>query len=136
MGSTVLDTALCFVCWSILVALVYILLPSWFLTRANGLKWNTGPRDETPNSASPMGQRLERARKNFLETYPLFLAAMLVAVGRQHPSQWIDWGAEAYVWSRLLYIPLYAFGVTYVRSLVWFVSLIGIGLILFGAVHT
>jgi uncharacterized MAPEG superfamily protein len=132
----VLDTALCFVCWSILIALVYILLPSWFLTRANGMKWNAGPRDETPNQASPMGQRLERARKNFFETYPLFLAAMLVAVGRQHPSQWIDWGAQAYVWARLLYIPLYAFGVSYVRSVAWFVSLIGIALILFGAVHT
>lgn len=130
------DAALCFVCWSILVALVYILLPSWFLTRANGLKWNTGPRDETPNQASPMGQRLERARKNFFETYPLFLAAMLVAVGRHHPSQWITWGAETYVWARLLYIPLYAFGVSYFRSLVWFASVIGIGLILYGAVLT
>lgn len=131
-----LDTALCFVCWSILVALVYILLASFFLTRANGLTWNTGPRDRAPNEPSPMGQRLERARKNFFETYPLFLAAMLVAVGRQHPSQWIDWGAETYVWARLLYIPLYAFGVSYVRSLMWFVSMIGIGLIVFGAVLT
>jgi uncharacterized MAPEG superfamily protein len=136
MSGAVFDTALCFVCWSILVALVYILLPTWFLTRANGMRWNAGPRDETPNQASPMGQRLERARKNFFETYPLFLAAMLVAVGRQHPSSWIAWGAETYVWARLIYIPLYAFGVSYVRSLAWFASLIGIGLILFGAVHT
>jgi uncharacterized MAPEG superfamily protein len=131
-----LDAALGFLGWSIPVALAYILLPTWFATRANGVRWNAGPRDVTPNPMPPMGQRLERARKNFFETYPLFLAAMLLAVGRQHPSQWIVWGAEAYVWARLVYIPLYAFGVPYLRSLAWAVSMAGIGLILFGAAHT
>ena len=39
-------------------------------------------------------------------------------------------GAVLYVGARAIYIFLYAFGVPFVRSLVWLASLIGIGLIL------
>jgi uncharacterized MAPEG superfamily protein len=127
---------LCFVGWSILVGFVYIALPIWFATRANGMKWNAGPRDEPAKPMPVMGQRLERAKANFYETYPFFLAAVLVAVGRHHTNDLTSWGAQLYVWARLIYIPLYAFGVSYVRSLVWIASIAGIGLILLGAVHT
>ena len=39
------------------------------------------------------------------------------------------WGAALYFWARVAYIPLYAFGVPYIRSLVWLVSLAGLILI-------
>lgn len=127
---------LCFVAWSVLVGVVYIALPILFATRVNGMKWNAGPRDEPAKPMPVMGQRLDRAKANFFETYPFFLAAVLVAVGRGHTNDLTSWGAQIYVWGRLIYIPLYAFGVSYVRSLVWIASVVGIGLILFGAVHT
>ena len=34
--------------------------------------------------------------------------------------------AQAYFWARVAYLPLYAAGVPYVRSLVWLVSLLSI----------
>ena len=40
------------------------------------------------------------------------------------------WGAQLYFWARVVYVPLYAFGVFLVRSLVWNVATLGIILIL------
>ena len=39
-------------------------------------------------------------------------------------------GATLYFWARLIYVPLYAFGVPFIRSVVWGVSLVGIALLL------
>jgi uncharacterized MAPEG superfamily protein len=38
-------------------------------------------------------------------------------------------GAHLYFWGRLAYLPLYAFGIPVVRSLAWYLAIIGIGLI-------
>ena len=35
-------------------------------------------------------------------------------------------GTHLYFFGRLVYVPLYAFGVPYIRSLVWLVSLAGL----------
>jgi uncharacterized MAPEG superfamily protein len=42
-------------------------------------------------------------------------------------------GCRMYFWARVAYVPLYAFGVPLVRSLVWNVATIGIIVILVGA---
>ena len=78
--------------------------------------------------------RLERALANFLETFPLFAAAILIAhVAGRH--NWMTlWGAQLYFWARVLYVPLYAFGVPLVRSLAWNVATFGIILILLSLV--
>ena len=38
-------------------------------------------------------------------------------------------GAEIWFGARLVYLPLYAFGVRQLRSLVWLVSIAGLGMI-------
>ena len=70
--------------------------------------------------------RLERALSNFMETFPLFIAAILVAnvMGRQ--SWMTAWAAQLYFWGRVAHVPLYAFGIPLVRSIVWNVATIGI----------
>jgi len=70
--------------------------------------------------------RLDRALKNFLETFPLFAAAVLAdnALGRHNALT--EWGAQLYFWGRVLYLPLYAAGIPLVRSLVWDVAAVGI----------
>jgi uncharacterized MAPEG superfamily protein len=40
------------------------------------------------------------------------------------------WGAIVYFGARVLYVPLYAFGVPVLRSLVWGVSLAGLAMLL------
>jgi uncharacterized MAPEG superfamily protein len=41
-------------------------------------------------------------------------------------------GAELYLYARVAYVPIYAFGIPGLRTLVWTVSVVGIVLILVG----
>jgi uncharacterized MAPEG superfamily protein len=59
----------------------------------------------------------------------LFVAVILVAHVMGTHDALTEWGARLYFWGRLAYVLLYAAGVPLVRSLVWNVATIGIGLI-------
>ena len=39
-------------------------------------------------------------------------------------------GAQLYFWSRVVYVPLYAAGIPYLRSVVWAVSIVGLLMVL------
>ena len=92
----------------------------------DGLKWNTGPRDEVMPPLSARAERLQRAQNNLFETLPLFLGAVLIAQVAGKDNQWTAWGSEIYLAARALYVPLYAFGVRQIRSLVWLVGIAGL----------
>jgi uncharacterized MAPEG superfamily protein len=98
--------ALSMAAWALALAFAQILLFDIARTRQYGLKWNTGPRDDEMPPLSPLAQRLKRAQDNLFETLPLFVGAVRVA-----------------------YVPLYAFGVRQIRSLVWLVSIVGLGMV-------
>ena len=78
--------------------------------------------------------RLDRALGNFLETFPLFAAAVLIAALAGRHNWMTEWGAVLYFAARVAYVPLYAFGVRIVRSLAWCVATLGIILILIGLI--
>jgi uncharacterized MAPEG superfamily protein len=95
-----------------------------------GIRWNVGARDEPPPPVRPLAGRLERAYRNFMETFPFFAAVVIAAalIGRHN---WATvWGAQIYLAARILYVPLYAAGVPVVRTLVWVVATFSIILIL------
>ncbi|HTW33521.1 MAG TPA: MAPEG family protein [Rhizomicrobium sp.] len=112
--------------WSLVLAFVQILLFDFARTSQYGLKWNTGPRDETMPPLNPVAGRLQRAQYNLYETLPLFIGGVLVAhiAGRENELTAI--GAQVYFWGRVVYVPLYAFGIRQIRSLVWLVSTAGL----------
>lgn len=114
---------------AIVIGLVHLLWAAAAAQPQRGLKWNVGPRD-TPVELTGMAGRLQRAFANFRETFPFFAAAVLVAYLGGRLGTLTVHGAALYVGARAVYIFLYAFGVPFVRSLVWLVSLVGIGLIL------
>ncbi|MEI9990647.1 MAG: MAPEG family protein [Rhizomicrobium sp.] len=95
-----------------------------------GLKWNVGARDEPPPPVSKVAGRLERASRNFMETFPFFaVVVILLALAGRH--NWATvWGSEIYLAARIVYLPLYGFGVPGLRTLVWLVSLLAIVLLL------
>jgi uncharacterized MAPEG superfamily protein len=76
---------------------------------------------------------LERALRNFLETFPLFAAAVLVAHEAGRHSWLTEWGAQTYLAARVVYLPLYAAGVPVVRTIVFMVSMVGIVMVLWPA---
>jgi uncharacterized MAPEG superfamily protein len=116
--------------WTLVLALVQVFLPIMGRTRQLGSKWNAGPRDEPLPPPGPVTGRLERAQRNLYETLPLFAAAVLAAVVAGRTNGLTALGAQLYFWARVVYVPLYALGVPYVRSLVWLVSLAGLLMIL------
>jgi len=121
--------------WTLVLAFVQILLFDVARTAQYGLKWNAGPRDETMPPLSPQAERLRRAQDNLYETLPLFIAAVLIAhvAGRENAHTAL--GAQIYFWGRVAYVPLYAFGVRQVRSLVWLVSVAGLIMVAIPILH-
>jgi len=112
--------------WTLVLAFVQILLFDFARTGQYGLKWNTGPRDETMPPLSAVAGRLQRAQYNLFETLPLFAGGVLIAHLAGRDDALTALGAQVYFWGRVAYIPLYAFGIRQIRSLVWLVSLAGL----------
>ena len=95
-----------------------------------GLGWAAGPRDGQPKPLTGVAARLDRARGNFLETFPLFAGRGDRAYVLQRHDSLTVLGAQLYFWSRLVYVPVYAAGIPYLRTLVWAASIAGIVMVL------
>lgn len=109
-------------------ALIGLLQICWAATesqRQRGFAWASGTRDEA-RPVHGLAARLQRASGNFMETFPIFAAALLAAVAFGHTGGTTLTGAWLYVIARAVYVPLYAIGVPVVRSLVWIAALVGI----------
>jgi uncharacterized MAPEG superfamily protein len=115
--------------WALVLAFVQILLFDMARTGQYGLNWNMGPRDADMPALSPLAGRLKRAQDNLFETLPLFLAAVLIAHVADRNSVLTVLGSQIFLGARVAYVPLYAFAVTGLRSLVWIVSIVGLGMI-------
>lgn len=115
--------------WAALLGFVHILLAAFAWTGEVGLKYNAGPRDEEKPTHGRLTGRLQRAQKNFFETFPLFAAAVLVAAVADRTGGAAALGAMLYLAARVVYLPLYALGVPMLRSLVWVAAVVGIALV-------
>lgn len=115
--------------WAIVLGIVQLLAAAAGATAQRGLKWNASARDGTPAPLVGVAARLDRAFRNFLETFPLFAAAVLAVVAMQRTGQWSALAVQLYVWARVVYVPLYAAGVPYLRSLAWVASMLGISIL-------
>ena len=125
-----MTTELIALAWGCLLAIVHIWLPIRAKTAQYGIKWNMGPRDEAQAPPSAMAGRLERAQANFFETFPLMIAAVAIVSLADAESRWTAIGALLWLGARVVYLPLYAFGVPVARSLAWTASIVGIALLL------
>lgn len=90
-----------------------------------GVMFGATARDDPPPE-SPLLGRAERALRNFHETWPVFIVLILIGHLAMPGDQLILWGAIVWGVARIIYLPLYLFGVFMIRSLVWNVSLIGL----------
>jgi len=115
---------------SIVLGLVQIVLASHAASLQRGYVWTAGSRDEAVPKLTGVAGRLERALQNFVETFPLFAAAVLTAHVAGRHSWMTEWGVQFYFWGRVTYLGLYAAGVFLLRSLVWNVAALGIVLVL------
>lgn len=126
---TTLPTELAVLAWGCILAFVHIFAAVQMKTRQYGTKWNMGARDEELPPISPLGGRLARAQANFFETFPIFIAAVILALAAG-TTDGTKLGAWLWLGGRVAYLPLYALGIPVVRSIAWIVSLVGIVLML------
>lgn len=115
--------------WALVLAIVQIFAFDMARTGQYGLKWNTGARDATMPPLSPIAERLRRAQDNLYETLPLFIGAVLALKLLDVSNATTVLGAQLWFWGRVAYLPLYAFGVPWVRSIVWLVSFAGLAML-------
>jgi uncharacterized MAPEG superfamily protein len=117
---------------TLVLTLVQILLTAHLRTLQYGLKWNAGARDEAMPPLNPLAGRMLRAQQNLFETLPLFIGAVLAAAVAGRLGMLTSIGAHLYFFGRLAYVPLYALGILYVRSLVWLAATGGLVLVIIG----
>jgi uncharacterized MAPEG superfamily protein len=116
--------------FTLILALVQIGAAAMAVTAERGAKWNASARD---GEAAPLGKvagRLVRAQANLFETLPIFAAAVIMAHVAGKDGDLTFLGTHLYFFGRVVYLPLYAFGVPYLRTLVWLVSATGLVLVL------
>src|SRR6202012_3174776 len=106
--------------WVLILTLVQILLVATLRTFETGLAYNASPRDvPAPAPIGVMTGRMMRAQRNLLETLPVFIAAIIMVQFAQIQTKEIHYGALLYFWARVFYIPAYASGLPYIRSIIW-----------------
>ncbi len=117
--------ALTWLTLTLLLTLAYIFAPAAARTLKFGANWNAGARDKDMGDPGVLAGRLLRAQANLYETLPLMIGAVLIAHVAGADAGQAALGAQLYFFSRLVYLPLYAFGVPYLRSVAWLVGLYG-----------
>jgi uncharacterized MAPEG superfamily protein len=107
----------------LLVASAYCAKP-WM---PGGVAIAFGNRESVPQPLGIAG-RADRAARNMIEGMVLLLAAVLAAQLAGKGAQ-AAMGASVFFWARLFYWPAYLAGIIYLRTLIWFVSIFGLGMI-------
>lgn len=109
---------------AILVGVVQLIWAAGAARRQQNMQWASGPRDESMPLTGVAG-RLDRAFKNYMETFPLFAAAVIAVYLAAKLGPLTVWGCGLYVAARAIYPAIYAAGIPLLRTVVWGVSLAG-----------
>lgn len=90
-----------------------------------GLRWAASPRDSEMPPLKPLAGRINRNFRNYMETFPFFAAAILIAEAANVHDDLTYYGATAYVGGRFIYTLLYVAGIPLIRSLFWNIAAFG-----------
>jgi uncharacterized MAPEG superfamily protein len=112
--------------YSVILGIVHLIAASHFISSQYGYRWTAGNREEEMPPLQGIVGRVDRGVMNFLETFPFFAAAVLVAHLAGVHNAWTVIGAQMYFWGRVAYAIIYAIGIPVARSLAWNVAVIGI----------
>lgn len=130
MGGMVMTIEIQMLAWAIALGVLQLLTAATLSSLQRGAKWAVHARDGVAPPLTGLAARMDRAFGNFIETFPFFAAAVLAVLVSGKSDATSALGAQLYFWARVAYVPLYALGVPYLRTLVWTVSLIGLVMVL------
>jgi uncharacterized MAPEG superfamily protein len=126
-----MTTELLMLALGVMLGFVHVIASVIATTCQYGIKWNLGAGDAPMPPLAVIPGRLQRALHNFLETFPLFAAAVLIADANNRHDWMAIWGSQIYFYARALYLPIYVAGIPVVRTVVWIASALGIAMVLF-----
>jgi len=111
-----------------ILGLVHLAAASFAFKVQVGNNYTVGPRDEDLRPTGMAG-RMHRAQTNFMETYAFF--ATMVVLNQLAGSFGVlsYWGAILYLAGRILFLPLYAWGVPWLRTISWKIATFGLVLV-------
>ena len=116
--------------WSVILLVVHIAVQASGGVIKLGLPYAASPQDEQRQPDSLIIKRINRALHNFLQTYPAFVALALTLAVTQAGTATTALGAALWFWSRIVYVIIYAAGVSWARTAVWALSIVGLVLML------
>jgi uncharacterized MAPEG superfamily protein len=111
---------------SVVLGIVHIIIVSHLQSWQRGYRWTASSREHSVAPLTGVAGRAERALRNYLETFPFFAAAILVATVTNTHNWLTVWGAHFYFWGRIVYTILYMVDLPLARSLAWNIPTIGI----------
>jgi len=114
--------------YSTILAFVQVVIAATFANQSVGLSTLAGNREGLTEMTGIAG-RAKRAHLNMIENMALFSALVLIAAVAGKANANTALGATIFFWARLVYAVVYLIGVPWLRTVVWFVSVIGMVII-------
>jgi uncharacterized MAPEG superfamily protein len=114
--------------FAVILTFVQMLVAAMGANQQVGLPTLAGNRDGLAEMTGWAG-RARRAHLNMLENMVLFTALVLIAQVAGKANAMTALGASIFFWARLVYAGVYLAGISWVRTAVWFVSVIGMAII-------
>jgi uncharacterized MAPEG superfamily protein len=108
---------------SIVLWIVHVVVQAAFSGSALNPAYLAGPRDQKLEPKGVLYPRATRALDNYVENFTAFVAADLGLIATQHTG---GLGATIWILARIVYIPLYVYGVPVARTICWVVSIVGL----------
>lgn len=114
--------------FSTILCFVQVLIAAAGANAQVGLPTLAGNREALPEITGWAG-RARRAHLNMVENLVMFAALVLIAAVAGKANATTALGAMLFFWGRLAYALVYLIGIPWLRTLLWFVSVIGMALI-------
>jgi uncharacterized MAPEG superfamily protein len=87
-------------------------------------------RDKPAATNGLLFGRATRALANYVENFTPFVAVALALMVTQRTGGFGALGATIWILARTVYIPVYLLGITYARTLLWAISIVGLVMML------
>ena len=119
---------LTYLLYSVILCFVEVVIAAAGANQQVGLSTLAGNRQGLPDIIG-WGGRARRAHLNMIENLVLFAVLVLIAAVAGKANATTALGAAIFFWARLAYAVIYLIGVPWLRTLAWFVSVIGMVMI-------
>ena len=116
---------LTYLLYAVILLIAHIFVQATLSDLSKGIGWALGPQDE-PREQNVLASRIQRALRNYLENFPAFAALALIIAVTEASTELTILGATIWFWARVAYIPAFASGIPFVRSVAWFASIGGL----------